>query len=210
MSNIEIDKSNTYRKQEHKHPPAAPKDNSFKELMKKEKKHSKPSLFTLAEKYSKKKEEGSTLIGELHEELKNIEGFVFDEWSASAIQGSNGVNLGGVDALDAQVEILFEKILDGIEVIRSHGETTTRLLLNPPNPFSIFNGAEIEITQVDTDPLTYSLEFFGSEQANFVFSGAFDLLEQKLKENFKERELCRVDFSLRSKHSRVNRGSKSR
>jgi|GEM_PF-2567231 len=114
------------------------------------------------------------------------------------VEAKAAVAAAQVEGIDEQVQLMAEKILDGIEVSKLNGDTTTRLILNPPNPCSPFNGAEIVLTQFSTAPLSYSIEFFGNEQATATFAASYASLEVALNKTAKEMRVDQIRFSYKS------------
>ncbi|MDX8431173.1 MAG: hypothetical protein SNF33_05145 [Candidatus Algichlamydia australiensis] len=89
-----------------------------------------------------------------------------------------------IEQIQSQLDLIEERMAKAILLIKEEGgvESTT-MILTPPNPCSLFNGVEIELTRFDTAPFAFNIEFVGNDAALQIFArhiGEFvDRFEQK-------------------------------
>ena len=88
------------------------------------------------------------------------------------------------EAVAAQIDLIEEKMAKAVIMLKEDkGIETTTIVLNPPNPCSIFNYCEINLTKFDTSPFTFNIEFLGNDSALNVFALHMGALVDRFEQN---------------------------
>ena len=87
-------------------------------------------------------------------------------------------------AVAAQLDLIEEKMAKAVIMLKEDkGIETTTIILNPPNPCSIFNYCEINLTKFDTSPFSFNIEFLGNDSALNVFALHMGALVDRFEQN---------------------------
>ncbi|GAB5412203.1 MAG: hypothetical protein ChlgKO_13170 [Chlamydiales bacterium] len=88
------------------------------------------------------------------------------------------------EAVSSQLVLIEEKMAKAAIILKEDkGIETTKIILNPPNPCSIFNHCEINLTKFDTSPFSFNIEFLGNDTALNVFAIHMGDLVDRFEQN---------------------------
>ncbi len=119
------------------------------------------------------KEDLFTLVREMEQEDDDPETLLIHGEGAAPLSQAPPpqVECGGIRLVKEQLDLIEEKMARAILQIKNEmGVETTTIILNPPNPCSVFNGAEIILQKFDTSPFSFNIEFIGEDAGIYLFA----------------------------------------
>jgi hypothetical protein len=102
--------------------------------------------------------------------------------------------------LNGEMLAIFEKMVSQIFIMQANGLNETTIHLNTPEfASSIFSGAQIVIREYSTAPLSFNIEFLGTDQNSLYFQQNIASLRAAFASEKRNYSIHRIDSGLQRK-----------